>query len=168
MNTVVHFFYYKNIYIGPSLQTGVVESGVPVSSNITFSANSPALTTIATNFFTLTDDDTALELQEQYQIMFTGSSIRGKVHLGPPTLVTILDDDSEFKFINALFSGVDCQLLFTIAANVSFTEDQYIVTEGNGSLRVSIKLSTPVARRLIVRIYGGNIYMVIFLSILNV
>ena len=62
-----------------------------VSSSITFPANSRG--PIPIDSFTLTDDDTALELNEQYQIMFTGSSITGGVNLGPPTTITIMDDD---------------------------------------------------------------------------
>ena len=62
-----------------------------VSSSVTFPANSSG--PIAIDSFTLTDDDTALELNEQYQIMFTSSSITEGVDLGPATNITIMDDD---------------------------------------------------------------------------
>ena len=62
-----------------------------VSSSITFPANSTG--PIPIDSFTLTDDGVALESNEQYQIMFTGSSIIGGIILGPPTKITIMDDD---------------------------------------------------------------------------
>ena len=43
--------------------------------------------------FMITDDNYALELNEQYQIRFLNSSIVDNVVLGQPTTITILDND---------------------------------------------------------------------------
>ena len=69
-----------------------------MSSNINFQSNSSALTTINIDSFNLTDDETALELNEQYQIMFTSSSITTGVYLGPATTIAISDDDGKNFF----------------------------------------------------------------------
>ena len=64
-----------------------------VSSSVTFPANSPAKATIYITSFNLTDDNIALELNEQFQIGFTYSSITNDVLLGAATTITIVDDD---------------------------------------------------------------------------
>ena len=58
-----------------------------------FQANSPAQATIGITPFTLTNDDIALEKNEQYQISLTDSSITNSVLLGAATTITIVDDD---------------------------------------------------------------------------
>ena len=97
-SSVFTLMIYNLLFIGSGFifleslsQNGVVTSRVNVSSSITFLANSRG--PIAIDSFNLTDDGVALESNEQYQIMFTGSSITGGVNLGPPTTITILDDD---------------------------------------------------------------------------
>ena len=52
--------------------------------------------------FTLTDDDTALEMNEQYQISFTSSSITNNVKLGTATTITIIDNDGKFVNVSLL------------------------------------------------------------------
>ena len=84
------------LLLDSSPQTGVVKSGVSVSSSVTFPANSQAHSTINLSSFTLTDDDTALELNEQYQLRLTSSSITDNVNLGAATTITIVDDDGKF------------------------------------------------------------------------
>ena len=79
------------IFLESLSQNGVVTSGVNVSSSITFPANSTG--PIAIDSFNLIDDDIALELNEQYKIMLTVSSITEGVNLGPATNIIILDDD---------------------------------------------------------------------------
>ena len=84
------------LLLDSSPQNGIVKSGVGVSSSVTFPANSPALTPISISSFILTNDDTALEINEQYQISFTSSSIADNVNLGVATTITIVDDDGKF------------------------------------------------------------------------
>ena len=69
------------------------KSGVSVSSSVKFPANTPAQVAFPIVSFTLTNDNTALELNEQYQISLTGSSITKNVNLGTATTITIVDDD---------------------------------------------------------------------------
>ena len=92
VNMVILLIYF----VGPSTQLGDITSGVQVSALVNFPVNHPAMSPVAINPFTLIDDATALELNEQYQIGFTGSSITDNVNLGPNTTITIQDDDGEF------------------------------------------------------------------------
>ena len=101
------FLFSITLLLDSSSQTGVVNSGVRVSSSVTFPANSPALTPMSISSFTLTDDDTALEMNEQYQINFTSSSITDNVNLGAVTTITIIDNDG--KFINV--SLLPCEVV---------------------------------------------------------
>ena len=84
------------LLLDSSPQTGIVKSGVSVSSSVTFPTNSQVHSTINLSSFTLTDDDTALELNEQYQLHLTSSSIIDNVNLGAAATITIMDDDGKF------------------------------------------------------------------------
>lgn len=79
------------------MQTGVEVSGVPVMSYVVFPANSVAGVVELIDEFTIFDDETALELDEEYQIFLVNASIDENVVLGSPANIIVMDDDCEYQ-----------------------------------------------------------------------
>ena len=105
--------------------------------------------------FVITDDTTALETNEIYQLSFISSSPSQDVNLGGPTEIIITDEDGELnqakfkKKIENLFN-------IYIVVTVSFGSLTYSFSEGAGqSSGINISLSTSIAQALNVTITGG-------------
>ena len=109
--------------------------------------------------FGITDDTTALETNEMYQLSFSNSAQSQDVTLGVPTEITITDDDGKLnqnKIIN------DWKFLLFIVVTVSFGSLTYSFSEGAGqSSGINISLSTSIAQSLSITITGG-IYNVLY------
>ncbi len=75
---------------------GVVVSGGMVNATVMFMA----LGRMAVSYTVpITDDDVALENEEQFEIRFTDSNPSSEVMFGPSTEVTIVDDDGRLREI---------------------------------------------------------------------
>ena len=105
--------------------------------------------------FVITDDTTALETNEIYQLSFISSSPSQDVNLGGPTEIIITDEDGELnqakfkKKIENLFN-------IYIVVTVSFGSLTYSFSEGAGQFSgINISLSTSIAQALNVTITGG-------------
>ena len=113
----------SNIYFithsGPGAQPStVVISGSDVDSTVIFQAGDVS---VPLPNFGITDDTTALETNETYQLSFISSTPSQDVTLGVPTEITITDDDGELnqnkiiKLEISLIRSCYCQLwLFDI------------------------------------------------------
>ena len=109
--------------------------------------------------FGITDDTTALETNEIYQLSFISSTPSQDVTLGVPTEITITDDDGELNQNKIIKNWKS--LLF-IVVTVSFGSLTYSFSEGAGqSSGINISLSTSIAQALSVTITGG-IYNVLY------
>ena len=89
----------SNIYFithsGPGTQPStVVISGSDVDSPVMFQAGDVS---VPLPNFGITDDTTALETNEMYQLSFSSSAPSQDVTLGNPTTITITDDDGELN-----------------------------------------------------------------------
>ena len=89
----------SNIYFithsGPGTQPStVVISGSDVDSPVMFQAGDVS---VPLPNFGITDDTTALETNEIYQLSFSSSTPSQDVALGLPTEITITDDDGELN-----------------------------------------------------------------------
>ena len=96
----------SNIYFithsGPGLQPPtVVISGSDVDSTVMFQAGDVS---VPLPNFGITDDTTALETNEIYQLSFISSTPSQDVTLGVPTEITITDDDGKYSQTVLLFS----------------------------------------------------------------
>ena len=83
-------------------------SGSNVDSTVMFEAGDIS---VPLPNFNITDDTTALETDEIYQLRFSSSTPSQDVTLGNPTTITITDDDGElnqskvhYKIGNLLYS----------------------------------------------------------------
>ena len=86
-NSKVYFITYS----GPGLQPSTVNiSGSDVDSTIMFQAGDVSVTMPD---FNITDDTTALETNEIYQLRFSSSTPSQNTILGNPTTIVITDDD---------------------------------------------------------------------------
>ena len=109
--------------------------------------------------FGITDDTTALETDETYQLSFSSSTPSQDVTLGVPTEITITDDDGELNQ-NKIIKN--CKFLLFIVVTVNFGSLTYSFSEGAGqSSGINISLSTSIAQALSVTITGG-IYNVLY------
>ena len=89
----------SNIYFithsGPGTQPStVVISGSDVDSPVMFQVGDVS---VPLPNFGITDDTTALETNEMYQLSFRSSAPSQDVTLGNPTTITITDDDGELN-----------------------------------------------------------------------
>ena len=96
----------SNIYFithsGPGTQPStVVISGSDVDSPVMFQAGDVS---VPLPNFGITDDTTALETNEMYQLSFSSSAPSQDVTLGNPTTITITDDDGKYSQTVLLFS----------------------------------------------------------------
>ena len=90
-----NFNVYFITHSGPRTQPStVVMSGNYVNSTVTFQAGDVS---VPLPNFGITDDTTALETNEKYQLSFIRSTPSQDVTLGDPTEITITDDDSELN-----------------------------------------------------------------------
>ena len=90
----------SNVYFithsGPGTQLStVVISGSDVDSTVIFQAGDDVSVPLPN--FNITDDTTALETNEIYQLSFISSTPSQGVTLGVPTEITITDDDGELN-----------------------------------------------------------------------
>ena len=93
---------YFITYSGPGLQPStVIISGSDVDSTIIFQAGDISVTMPD---FNITDDITALETNEIYQLRFSNSTPSQNTILGNPTTIIITDDDGNFKKCNHAYS----------------------------------------------------------------
>ena len=151
----------SNIYFithsGPGTQPStVVISGSDVDSTVIFQAGDVS---VPLPDFGITDDTTALETNEIYQLSFISSTPSQDVTLGVPTEITITDDDGELNQNKIIKNWKS--LLF-IVVTVSFGSLTYSFSEGAGqSSGINISLSTSIAQALSVTITGG-IYNVLY------
>ena len=103
--------------------------------------------------FGITDDTTALETNEIYQLSFSSSTPSQDVTLGVPTEITITDDDGELNQSKIIKNW---KFLLFIVVSVSFGSLTYSFSEGAGqSSGINISLSTSIAQALSVTITGG-------------
>ena len=89
----------SNIYFithsGPGTQLPtVVISGSDVDSTVIFQAGDVS---VPLPDFSITDDTTALETNEIYQLRFSSSTPSQNTILGNPTTIVITDDDGNYK-----------------------------------------------------------------------
>ena len=96
----------SNIYFithsGPGTQPSTVNiSGSDVNSTVIFQAGDVS---VPLPNFNITDDTTALETNEIYQLSFISSTPSQDVTLGVPTKITITDDDGELIRFLIFFS----------------------------------------------------------------
>ena len=145
------------IHPGPGQQPDtVIISGVQVSNTVIFT---PGQMPATLPNFGITDDTTALETNEMYQLSFSSSAPLQDVTLGNPTTLTITDDDGELNQ-SKIIKNWKC-LLF-IVVTVNFGSLTYSFSEGAGqSSGINISLSTSIAQALSVTITGG-IYNVLY------
>ena len=109
--------------------------------------------------FGITDDTTALETSEMYQLSFSSSSPSQDVTLGVPTEITITDDDGKLNQSKIIKNW---KFLLFIVVTVSFGSLTYSFSEGAGqSSGINISLSTSIAQALNVTTTGG-IYNVLY------
>ena len=109
--------------------------------------------------FNITDDTTALETNEIYQLIIISSTPSQSVALGGPTEITITDDDGELNQNKIIKNW---KFLLFIVVTVSFGSLTYSFFEGAGqSSGINIFLSTSIAQALSVNITGG-IYNVLY------
>ena len=152
-------------YLGPGTQPStVVISGSDVDSTVLFEAGDAS---VPLPNFVITDDTTALETNEIYQLSFISSTPSEDVTLGVPTKITITDDDGELNQSKLLRNWKFFQF---IAVTVNFGALTYSFSEGAGqSSGINIFLSTSIAQPLSVTITGGiynvlsnyNVYCII-------
>ena len=110
---------YFITHLGPGTQPStIIISGSDVDSTIIFQAG---VVSVPLSDFNITDDTTALETNEIYQLRFISSTPSQNVTLGIPTEITITDDDGELnqnkiiKLEISLIHSCYCQLwLFDI------------------------------------------------------
>ena len=82
-------------HLGPGTQLPtVVISGSDVDSTVIFQAGDVS---VPLPDFNITDDTTALETNETYQLSFISSTPSQDVTLGVPTEITISDDDGKYS-----------------------------------------------------------------------
>ena len=87
---------------GPGAQPStVVISGSDMDSTVIFQAGDVS---VPLSDFNITDDTTALETNEIYQLSFISSTPSRDVTLGVPTNITITDDDGKYSQTVLLFS----------------------------------------------------------------
>ena len=90
-----NLYIYIYIYPGPGQQPDtVIISGVQISNTVTFP---PGQMPVPLPNFGITDDTTALETNEIYQLSFNTSTPSQDVTLGNPTTIIITDDDGELN-----------------------------------------------------------------------
>ena len=90
-NSNIHFITHS----GPGAQPStVVISGSDVDSTVMFQAGDVS---VPLPNFNITDDTTALETNEIYQLSFISSTPSQDVTLGVPTEISITDDDGELN-----------------------------------------------------------------------
>ena len=121
-----------------------------MNSTVTFEAGDVS---VPLPNFGITDDSTALETNEMYQLSFIRSTPSQDVTLGDPTKITITDDDGELnesKIIKKM------EISSIIGVMVSFGSLTYLFSEGAGqSSGINILLSTSIAQALHITITGG-------------
>ena len=103
---------YFITYSGPGTQPSTVNiSGSDVNSTVIFQAGDVS---VPLPNFNITDDTTALETNEIYQLSIISSTPSQDVTLGVPTEITITDDDGELiRFLIFQFSFVSNSLMPT-------------------------------------------------------
>ena len=103
--------------------------------------------------FGITDDTTALETNEIYQLSFSSSTPSQDVTLGVPTEITITDDDGKLNQSKIIKNW---KFLLFVVVTVSFGSLTYSFSEGAGqSSGINISLSTSIAQALNVTTTGG-------------
>ena len=148
---------YIYIYPGPGQQpdTAII-SGVEVSNTVIFT---PGQMPVTLPDFDITNDITALETDEIYQLSFSNSAPSQDVTLGVPTEITITDDDGKLNQNKIIKNW---KFLLFIVVTVSFGSLTYSFSEGAGqSSGINISLSSSIAQALNVTITGG-IYDVLY------
>ena len=89
----LYIYIYIYIYPGPGVQpSAVIISGVQVSNTVIFTPGQMPMTLPG---FDVSNDNTALETDEIYQLSFISPPPSQDVTLGNPTIITIMDDDGE-------------------------------------------------------------------------
>ena len=131
-----------------------------MNSTVTFEAGDVS---VPLPNFGITDDSTALETNETYQLSFIRSTPSQDVRLGDPTEITITDDDSKYSQTVLWFLKF-CLILFS-DVTVSFNSYLYSFSEGEGlSSGISVVLSSPIAQTLSVTVFAGSEFNYIILS----
>ena len=122
-----------------------------MNSTVTFEAGDVS---VPLPNFGITDDSTALETNEMYQLSFIRSTPSQDVTLGDPTKITITDDDGELNQSKIIRNWKFFQF---IAVTVNFGSLTYSFSEGVGqSSGINISLSTSIAQTLNVTTTGGE------------
>ena len=122
-----------------------------MNSTVTFEAGDVS---VPLPNFGITDDSTALETNEMYQLSFIRSTPSQDVTLGDPTKITITDDDGELNQSKIIRNW---KFFPIIGVMVNFGSLTYSFSEGVGqSSGINISLSTSIAQTLNVTTTGGE------------